>query len=157
MDRLAPEQRSRLMARIRGRDTGPELFVRSFLHRRGLRFRLHVGGLPGRPDLVLPRYRAAIFVHGCFWHGHTCRAGSVRPKTNARFWAEKLARNRERDRRSIAALRRAGWRVLVVWECSLRDADRLEARIGRWLAGLTPIAKSRGGAPASRPSRRSRS
>lgn len=156
MDRLAPEERSRLMARIRGRDTGPERAVRSIVHRSGFRFRLHAGGLPGRPDLVLPRYRAAIFVHGCFWHGHSCRAGSARPKTNARFWADKLARNRERDRRSVAALRRAGWRVLVVWECSLRDPERCGARIGRWLARLTPAARSPGGARASRPSRRSR-
>lgn len=140
MDRLTPAERSRLMAKIRGRDTQPELLVRSLVHGLGFRFRLQAKDLPGRPDLVLPRHRAAIFVHGCFWHAHRCKVGRKKPGTNVDFWLEKFERNKARDRRVVAALRRRGWRVLVVWECQLGDAAGAAARIDRWLRGLAPLA-----------------
>ncbi|MDT3684764.1 MAG: very short patch repair endonuclease [Pseudorhodoplanes sp.] len=120
-DRLTPIQRSQNMARIRGRNTKPELAVRSALFKAGFRFRLHKKGLPGRPDLVLPKYRLAVFVHGCFWHGHSCRRGSL-PASNVAFWTKKIRGNVERDQRNIAALRQTGWNVAVLWACKL-EAD----------------------------------
>ena len=110
------------MAAIRGHDTTPERLVRSALHRHGLRFRLHVRDLPGRPDIVLPRHRTVILVHGCFWHRHLGCARSTLPATNRAWWVAKLRRNRARDRRILRALRAAGWRVIVVWECQLGSA-----------------------------------
>lgn len=121
MDVLAPAERSGVMAKIRGRNTRPERIVRSLLTSMGKRYRLHRAGLPGRPDIVLPGPKKVIFVHGCFWHRHSCAKGSSEPKSNATFWSEKLRRNRERDRENVKALRRQGWDVLVVWECQLRD------------------------------------
>ena len=123
--------RSRIMAAIRGHDTTPELLVRSALHRHGLRFRLHARDLPGRPDIVLPRHRTVILVHGCFWHRHGCTLSSE-PSTRRRFWNEKFARNVARDARNARALRRLGWRVLTVWECALRSKPVRE----RAIAGL---------------------
>src|SRR5215813_5204493 len=119
-DVLTPEQRSFNMSRIRGRNTKPELLVRSLVHRMGYRFRLHRGDLAGKPDLVFPSLKKVIFVHGCFWHMHNCKFGRVLPKTNALFWQTKRLSNVERDKRSLRALRRAGWRVLVIWECSIK-------------------------------------
>ena len=117
--------RSRMMAGIRGADTRPELVLRRELHRRGFRYRLHVRGLPGRPDMVFPRWRAALFVHGCFWHGHGCTLFRW-PKNNEAFWRTKIEGNRARDTRKADALRQAGWRVGSVWECALRhSASRL--------------------------------
>ena len=113
------EVRSRNMAAIRGKDTKPEMVLRRALHRADFRYRLHVQDLPGRPDIVLPKHRLAIFVHGCFWHHHNCPA-FVWPKTRAAFWREKIEANVARDRKARAALRRAGWRTMVVWECELR-------------------------------------
>lgn len=113
------ETRSRNMAAIRGKDTKPEIVLRRALHRADFRYRLHVQDLPGRPDIVLPKHRLAIFVHGCFWHHHNCPA-FVWPKTRAAFWREKIEANVARDRKARAALRRAGWRTMVVWECELR-------------------------------------
>jgi DNA mismatch endonuclease, patch repair protein len=112
--------RSRVMARIRSKDTGPELLLRSYLHRRGLRFRLHVAELPGRPDIVLARHRVVLFVHGCFWHTHSGCPLAATPVSNKAFWRRKLQGNRSRDERQIAALRAAGWRVGVFWECAAR-------------------------------------
>jgi DNA mismatch endonuclease, patch repair protein len=111
--------RSKNMRAVRWRDTKPELFVRRELHRAGYRFRLHRRDLPGNPDIVLPRYRLAVFVHGCFWHGHTCSKGQQRPRNNADFWAHKLDGNIRRDHRNCAALCQLGWQVRVLWECSL--------------------------------------
>ena len=105
------------MSRIRGRDTAPERAVRSALHRAGFRFRLNVEGLPGRPDVVLPRYRTVVFVHGCFWHRHAGCRNATRPSSNRDFWLAKFADNVRRDRRNVTALRKDGWKVLVVWEC----------------------------------------
>ena len=129
-----PTERSLLMARVRSRDTAPEVAVRRAIHARGFRFRLHPRMLPGRPDIVLPAHRLAVFVHGCFWHGcPACDRGLRRPKTNAAFWDAKLAENRARDARTIAALKAMGWRVAVIWECAARDPARLAAELDRIL------------------------
>jgi DNA mismatch endonuclease, patch repair protein len=122
-----PEQRSRNMAAIKGTNTKPELRVRSLLHKLGFRFRLQRKDLPGRPDIVLAKYRTVIFVHGCFWHCHDCRWGRVTPKTRPEFWAEKRLGTTERDTRNIKALNTAGWRVLVIWECQSRSDEELRA------------------------------
>jgi len=124
MDVLTPEQRRYNMSRIRGRDTKPELLLRHGLHAEGFRFRLHAPDLPGRPDLVFPRYRAIILVHGCFWHGHDCSLFKL-PRTRADFWLGKITTNRERDQRAAAGLAEAGWRILTVWECCLKGPARL--------------------------------
>ena len=127
------------MSGIRGKNTRPEMLIRKGLHARGLRFRLHSSKVPGKPDLVLPRYRAAVFVHGCFWHGHDCHLFRL-PATRPEFWKAKLERNRARDREVRATLREAGWRVLVVWECALKgkyrlDLDDLLDRAMAWIIG----------------------
>ncbi|MFC3716506.1 very short patch repair endonuclease [Luteimonas soli] len=130
MDVVDRATRSRMMSGIRGKDTKPELAVRSFLHRAGLRFRLHAR-LPGKPDLVLPRYRTAVFVHGCFWHRHEgCRYATT-PASNVEFWQEKFAANVQRDARAKQQLEEAGWRVETVWACQLGEAElsRLADRI----------------------------
>ena len=129
--------RSRMMASIRGRNTRPEVAVRSALHRLGLRFRLHRAGLPGRPDVVLPRHRAVVFVHGCFWHRHPgCRL-AYDPRSREEFWQAKFARTVERDARQRAALLHDGWRVASVWECALRErgAAEVAAELAGWLEG----------------------
>jgi DNA mismatch endonuclease, patch repair protein len=123
MDRLTPARRSWLMSRVKGRDTKPELIVRRTLHRFGYRFRLHASGLPGTPDLVFPSRRKAIFVHGCYWHGHTCKYGRAQSKTNRAFWGAKLHSNRLRDSRAARLLRAQGWQVLVIWECAIKRGD----------------------------------
>jgi len=123
VDVLTPEQRHRNMSGIRGRDTKPEMLIRSALHARGLRYRLHDRSLPGRPDLVFARFRTAVFVHGCFWHFHGCALSKL-PTTRQEFWQEKLVRNTARDQAAIAALRAANWRVLIIWECALRGPRR---------------------------------
>lgn len=121
-----------MMAKVRGRNTKPEIAVRQALFREGYRFRLHRADLPGRPDIVLSRYRQAVFVHGCFWHGHDCPKGQQRPSSNVAFWNRKLDGNADRDRRNHAALEGAGWNVTVIWECQLNaDAHRLLERLGR--------------------------
>lgn len=120
-DRFDRKTRSRIMAAIRGKNTAPELTVRRFLHRMGLRFRIHAPGLPGRPDIVFPKHRTVVFVHGCFWHQHPkCRLARM-PSSNRRFWAKKLLGNRERDRRTARKLRAAGWKVLTIWQCQLNE------------------------------------
>lgn len=119
-DIVDPKTRSRMMSRIKGRDTKPEKLVRSALHQRGFRFRLHCLDLPGKPDLVLPRFETAVFVNGCFWHFHQCRLSQL-PKSNRLFWEAKLTANRQRDERNLAALKESGWYVAVVWECGLRN------------------------------------
>jgi DNA mismatch endonuclease, patch repair protein len=133
MDTLTPEQRSERMRRIPGRNTTPELCVRRLVSSLGYRYRVQVGRLPGRPDLVFAGRRKVIFVHGCFWHRHSrCRLARL-PKSRLHFWLPKLESNSERDRRNIADLRRAGWRVLVIWECQLRNVASLRRRIRRFL------------------------
>lgn len=120
-DRISPDRRSWNMSRIRGKDTGPEVMLRSLLHREGFRFRLHAAELPGRPDIVLPRHRTVIFVNGCFWHRHEGCPYTTTPKSRAEFWLDKFRRTVERDRQKQEALERAGWRVLTAWECELRS------------------------------------
>ena len=121
------------MRRVKGRDTGPELRVRRLLWGAGYRYRLERKDLPGRPDIVLPVRRAAVFVHGCFWHGHDCARGARQPKTNADYWNAKIARNLARDARVQAELIEAGWRPVTVWECELKDPAALEARLRKTL------------------------
>jgi len=152
--------RSRMMAGIRGVNTRPELRLRSALHRLGFRFRVHDQRLPGRPDLVLPRHRAAIFVHGCFWHRHEGCHWCTTPASNSEFWSAKFAANVERDLRHQEALREAGWRVAVVWECALRQDEHLAvAEIARWLVSSEPgwestLIRERAGPSANRSRRR---
>jgi DNA mismatch endonuclease, patch repair protein len=126
--------RSEVMARIKGKDTGPERAVRSLLHALGYRFRLHRKDLPGSPDIVLPGRKAVIFVHGCFWHGHGCKRGSRTPKANTDYWSKKLAGNVARDARTRAELEALGWRVLVVWECEVLDRMSLAGIVTRFFS-----------------------
>jgi len=146
MDTVSPEQRSRNMARIRGRDTKPELLVRRLLHAAGYRFRLHGaargGKLPGRPDLVFAGRRKVIFVNGCFWHSHTCRAGRAVPGTNAAFWAEKRARTVARDEAAVQALAALGWESFTVWECELKERSFLEAQLQAFLGPAGPAGRA---------------
>lgn len=132
-DTLTPAQRRKCMAAIRGKDTKPELIVRSIAHRLGFRFRLHAADLPGKPDLVFRPRCAVVFVHGCYWHMHTCKRGRSTPTTNAAFWKSKRAKNQERDRRIAVALRRLGWRSLVIWECQSPDRFAIARRLTRFL------------------------
>lgn len=122
-DTVSPEKRAAIMRAVKAKNTKPELSVRKALFALGYRYRLHVEDLPGKPDLVFPKHRAVLFVHGCFWHGHDCARGARAPKTNAAYWREKIARNKERDADHQSALAAAGWRVIVVWECEIRDLD----------------------------------
>jgi len=125
VDSMTPEERSRHMARIRDRDTQPELQVRRVAHAMGLRYRLYRRDLPGTPDLVFPRWRRAVFVHGCFWHRHLGCSKTTTPKTRADFWEEKFRANQARDARKFAGLQAVGWRPVVIWECETRDAEAL--------------------------------
>lgn len=135
-DTLTSERRSWNMSRIRGRNTGPERRLRSLLHRAGFRFRLHAKQLPGRPDVVLTRYRTVIFVHGCFWHRHPGCRNATTPSTRREFWQEKFDGNVSRDARNRAALEATGWTVLTVWECELKvDAEGVVHRVADQLRG----------------------
>lgn len=125
--------RSKLMKSVGRANTAPELQVRRYLHAQGLRYVLYDRRLPGRPDLVLPRRRSVVFVHGCFWHGHRCAHGRVAARTNAAYWAAKIADNRARDRRQQGALRALGWAVEVIWECQCADEYKLHALAARLL------------------------
>jgi DNA mismatch endonuclease (patch repair protein) len=135
-DKLSAKRRSWNMSRIRSENTKPEIMLRSQLHRMGFRFRVHHRGLPGRPDIVFPKYRTVVFVHGCFWHQHSGCIESVRPKTNQEYWNHKLDRNMERDRNSIRALRKAGWVVLRFWECEIeKNVNRVAKQIAKSMYG----------------------
>jgi DNA mismatch endonuclease (patch repair protein) len=122
------------MQAVRSTNTTPELLVRSAAHRLGYRFRLHGAHLPGKPDLVFAGQRKVIFVHGCFWHGHTCARGARIPRTNRAYWLGKIGRNATRDIATKAQLRRLGWRVLIVWECDLKNLDRVRTKLSRFLS-----------------------
>jgi DNA mismatch endonuclease (patch repair protein) len=129
MDTLTPTQRSRLMGKVRRMDTKPELIVRRLVHSLGYRYRLHAGDLPGRPDLVFPCRQKVLFVHGCYWHRHArCRRATT-PATNRDFWRTKFAANKARDRRDCRRLQRAGWNVVVVWECETSNLSELTKRL----------------------------
>lgn len=134
-DLFDSEKRSWIMSRVRNRNTRPELIVRSLLHRLGYRFRLHRKNLPGHPDIVLPKHRKVIFVHGCFWHGHEDCPRGKRPTSNIDFWRKKIARNRERDHESLKKLEGVGWKSLVIWQCETRDGDKLGDKLLRFLEG----------------------
>ena len=121
------------MRAVKGADTTPEMAVRHLVHGMGFRFRLHRKDLPGKPDLTFPRLRKVIFVHGCFWHGHDCARGARVPVQNREYWTRKVARNVERDRNAQAALQRLGWQSLVVWECEIKDQNRLRRALRRFL------------------------
>jgi len=140
--------RSRMMSGIRGRDTGPERLIRSSLHRLGFRFRLHRADVPGRPDLLLPKYRAALFVHGCFWHGHDCGLFRL-PATRREFWQAKIRRNVERDAEVSRLLEEQGWRQLTIWECAFRGPDSIGAEMtirqaARWIRSRRVCGEIRG-------------
>ena len=139
MDIVSPTTRSRMMAGIRSTNTKPEIIVRTTLHAQGFRYRLGTKVLNIIPDIVLPKYKVAIFVHGCFWHGHDCRYFKV-PQTRTGFWLDKIGKNQERDRQQLEKLGQQGWRVLVVWECAMRgrlklDDTALTERLEEWICG----------------------
>lgn len=140
IDVHSPEQRRRNMAAIRGKNTKPEIRVRGLLHSLGYRYRLYYPLLPGKPDIVLPRFRAVIFVHGCFWHRHGCRYGRVVPATRANFWEEKRIATSERDKVKARALRKMGWKVFVIWECKTRDKDTLNKTLQQIITSLKPAS-----------------
>jgi len=148
-DIVDSETRSRMMARVRSKNTKPEILIRKGLHARGFRYRLHKKGLPGKPDLVFPKYRAVIFVNGCFWHGHGCPLFSW-PATRADFWKDKIEKNRTRDHVAIRQLHEHGWRTLVVWECALRGPGRKPMNeilddCSSWLTGGNSATEIQGG------------
>lgn len=135
-DRLTKERRSWNMSRIRGKDTAPERVVRSLLHRMGLRFRLHGKGLPGRPDILLRKYRTVVFVHGCFWHRHKGCRNCTTPTNRREWWLEKLNGNAARDRLHSRALSKLGWKVIVIWECETKESGfpkKLEGQFAHWV------------------------
>jgi DNA mismatch endonuclease Vsr len=142
MDNLSRKRRSEVMSRVRSKHTKPELAVRRLAFAMGFRYRLHVQSLPGTPDLVFRKLRKAVFVHGCFWHGHSCPRGSI-PSTNVNFWQNKIAANRVRDRRSQKTLLADGWSLLTLWECEIKDADRVKNRLARFLGNSKSRANRR--------------
>lgn len=135
MDVFSQEKRSQIMSRVSGKNTKPELVVRSFLHNMGYRFRLHRNDLPGKPDITLPKYKKIIFIHGCFWHGHIDCPRAKRPTTNKKFWNEKLDKNIERDKNNVNNLRQLGWDVLKVWTCELKNTETLINKLLSFLEG----------------------
>ena len=138
MDILTKQRRSWNMSRVKGVNTGPERNVRSILHRMGYRFGLHRKDLPGRPDIVMPKLKTVIFVHGCFWHYHKGCADATMPKTRRKFWKKKLEGNAARDRVKQRALRDLGWQVIVLWECRIQNTEKLRRRLNRLLLATAP-------------------
>jgi len=138
-DILSRERRSWNMSRIGSKNTTPELRVRSALHAKGIRFRLHRKDLPGKPDIVLPRHNIAIFVHGCFWHRHNGCLDATMPKSNQKFWAEKFTRTTERDQEHINSLESNGWRAFVIWECTTKSKESLNTNIGELLGVIKTV------------------
>lgn len=135
MDVFSREKRSQIMSRISGKNTKPELIVRSMLHSMGYRFRLHRSDLPGKPDITLPKHKKIIYVHGCFWHGHKDCKRAKQPTTNKYFWQEKLAKNIERDILNMADIKKLGWDVLIVWTCEVKDMNQLKNKLRTFLEG----------------------
>ncbi|MEO1989241.1 MAG: very short patch repair endonuclease [Martelella sp.] len=150
VDTVSPEVRSRMMSGIRGKDTKPEIVIRKALHAAGFRYRLHDRRLPGKPDMVFPKYRAVLFIHGCFWHGHDCHLFRL-PSTRAEFWKAKIEGNVARDRAATEQLQTAGWRVGTVWECALKGREKLEfaavaGQLADWLRSDGSAIELRGAA-----------
>ena len=141
-DKFTAEQRSAVMRKVPGKDSSAELKLRRLLTGMGLRYRLHRKDLPGSPDVAMPGRKVAVFMHGCFWHGHDCRRGARAPKANADYWSAKIARNRARDAAAVGALTAMGWTPLVVWECELKDEAAVEARVRAALSGPQAAAAS---------------
>lgn len=133
VDNLTTEQRKRNMTAIKSRHTKPEMIVRSLLHRLGFRFRLHSKKLQGKPDIILPRHKKIILVHGCFWHIHDCKRGNVPPKTNVEYWQTKRFRNVARDKENLKIYKKDGWQTLTIWECEIKDLQGLEAKLRKFL------------------------
>jgi DNA mismatch endonuclease (patch repair protein) len=150
-DVFDPAKRSAVMARIKSRDTKPELLLRRVLTDLGARYRLHRKDLPGSPDVAMPGRRLAIFVHGCFWHGHDCARGSRVPKANRDYWLAKVARNVARDARNRTDLEAAGWRVETVWECQMKDQGALKERLAEVLRATEPLPPPGGSAACPPP------
>lgn len=148
MDRLTPEKRSWLMSRVRSVDTKPELAVRRIIHGLGFRFRLHRSDLPGRPDIVLPKHRAVVFVHGCFWHRHPGCTKATKPKSNVQFWNRKFRLNVARDMRAKEELERFGWKVLIVWECETKNAAPIIEIVKKYLRKIEGRRKAKRKSPA---------
>ncbi len=132
-DIFTRQKRSEIMSSVKSKDTKPERLVRSLLHKMGYRFRLHVAGLPGKPDIVLPRHGKVVFVNGCFWHGHKGCCRGKAPKSNTEFWIEKIGKNVERDTRIYRKLRKDGWQILIVWECQTRNMSKLTSRLATFM------------------------
>lgn len=132
MDTVSQPERSRIMSRVRSKNTQPELAVRRLLFALGYRYRLHAKALPGKPDLVFSGARSVVFVHGCFWHGHTCRRAAL-PTSNVKFWAEKIGKNKARDKKTKLDLMASGWKALTVWQCETKDAERLQRKLTAFL------------------------
>ena len=127
-DIYSKSKRSDIMSKISGKETTPEILVRKFLFSKGFRFRKNVKNLSGKPDIVLPRYKTVIFVHGCFWHGHSCKRGAL-PETNHEFWQEKIEKNQERDNHNIWELKEKGWNVIIIWQCEIKNKKMRESRL----------------------------
>ncbi|MBY8609601.1 very short patch repair endonuclease [Burkholderia arboris] len=146
MDIVDKETRSRMMSGIRGKNTTPELLIRRALHSRGFRYLLHSPNLPGKPDMVFPKYRAVVFVHGCFWHAHNCKYFKL-PRSRTEFWREKLQKNKQRDEVALEAVLALGWRVLLIWECATREfrvgrgADVFIETVSQWITSEAPSAE----------------
>ena len=128
MDHCSKQKRSEIMSRVGQKNTKPEILVRKFLFSHGFRYRTNVRKLPGSPDIVLPKYRTAIFVHGCFWHGHSCRAGH-RPRSNTEYWLPKIEANMKRDARKITELKKQGWKIIVIWQCEINTVTKRNIRL----------------------------
>lgn len=141
MDTFSPAERSRIMALVKSKNTTPELYVRKLIHGMGYRFRLHDKTLPGKPDLVLSRLRTVVFVHGCFWHQHSRCKRAAMPTSRIDYWKQKFARNKIRDAANRKALRKLGWRIIVVWECELRRPEHLERRLKTLLSRIQESGK----------------
>jgi DNA mismatch endonuclease (patch repair protein) len=137
-DIYSKQKRSEIMSRISGKETKPEILVRKFLFANGFRFRKNVKDLPGKPDIVLPKYKTVIFIHGCFWHGHTCKRGTL-PTTNIEFWKTKIGGNIERDKRDISELEKQGWNVIVIWQCEIKNIELQNERLAKLLSEIKPI------------------
>ncbi|MDR0332435.1 MAG: DNA mismatch endonuclease Vsr [Dysgonamonadaceae bacterium] len=131
-DIYSKQKRSEIMSHISGKETKPEIMVRKFLFVNGFRFRKNVKDLPGKPDIVLPKYKTVIFIHGCFWHGHTCKRGAL-PETNIDFWKTKIGGNTERDKKNITELQNQGWKVIVIWQCEIRNVELQNERLSKLL------------------------